>query len=299
MIEKIVKNLENGQLFFEDMKYLLFTDDDCINILYKKAADVHKKKHDAIELETKIFYPLVYSIQSNCPTCGYQTPESRREYNPAYMESVIKYNIDVIKSYDITRINCLHIDNNKNYERELFLKILNKYDIDKAIKIDDIKELDIIEKYDFASLIMDSKNLELFKYLKDNKSIQKSYHITANVEIYNNNLEENIEFINNLREYDVDAVEIVGYDPFYDDVHEYNPQYSKEYLKRVISTLRIMYPELELKISYATNGCNYFDEIIPLGINSINGIYCNRTNKLFNIERIRNILQKIPENQKK
>ena len=33
MIEKIVKNLENGRLFFEDMKYLLFTDDDCINIL--------------------------------------------------------------------------------------------------------------------------------------------------------------------------------------------------------------------------------------------------------------------------
>lgn len=295
MIEEIVKKLENGRLFFEDGKYLLFTDEDCINYLYKKATDINRKSCAQITLETKIFYPLVYSVQSNCPTCGYQTPESHRKYNPAYMESVIKYNIDVIKSYNIRKINCLHIDNNKDYERELFLKILNKYDIDKAIKIDGIQELEVIKEYNFASLIIDSKNIEVFNYIQDNEKYSNTYSITANMEIYNNNIEENINFINKLKEFNVDSIEIVGYDPFYDDVHEYNPQYTKEYLKRVISILRIMYPDLKLKISYATNGNNYFDEIIPLGINSINGTYCNKTNKLFNIEKIMDIIQKISQ----
>lgn len=294
MIDKHVKNMEDGRLFFEDAKYLLFTDDDCINQLYSKAAHLNRKSHRKINLETKIFYPLVYSIQSNCPTCGYQTPESHREYNPAYIESVIKYNIDVIKSCDISKINCLHIDNNKDYERELFLKILNKYDIDKAIKIDSIPEFETIDKYDFDSLIIDSRNLEVFDYIKDNRDVSGSYGITANMEIYSNNIEENIKFINNLKNYKVDSVELIGYDPFYDDVHEYNPQYTREYLKRAVSILKIMYPDLELKISYATNGCNYFEDVISLGINSINGVYCNRTNKLFNIEKIRDILQKIP-----
>ena len=119
------------------------------------------------------------------------------------------------------------------------------------------------------------------------------------MEVYNNNLKNNIKFINNIESYGIDEIEIVGYDPFYDDVHEYNPQYTKEYLKRVISILRIMYPELKIKISYATNGKNYFEDILPLGINSINGVYCNKTNKLYNIEKIRCILQKMSENEKK
>ncbi|RAP54074.1 MAG: hypothetical protein BZ137_04225 [Methanosphaera sp. rholeuAM130] len=299
MIDKISNNLENEKLLLDDVKYLLFSNDDCTELFYQKAMDINKEHHDKIDLETKIFYPLLYSVKSNCPTCGYQTPESHRKYNPAYIESVIKYNIDIIKSYDISKINCLHMDNYKYYERELFLKILNKYDMAKAVKINTIQDLDIIEKYDYDSLIIDSQNTKVFNSVQENKELRNDYNITANLEIYNNNLKENINFINNLNNLKVDSIEIVGYDPFYDDVHEYNPQYTKEYLKKVVSILKIFYPNLELKISYATNGNNHFEEVIPLGINSINGIYCNKINKLYNIENITDILQKMEHNEKK
>ena len=146
MIGKIFKNRKEG-LLFEDAKYLLFTDDNCINNLYQKSMDVNRKSLGKLKLESKIFYPLLYSIKSNCPTCGYQTPESNRQYNIAYIESVIKYNIDVIKSCSVDKINCLCIDDNKYYERELFLKILDEQDIDKGIKIDNIQELLKIQKY--------------------------------------------------------------------------------------------------------------------------------------------------------
>jgi hypothetical protein len=293
MFEKIVKNLEKGQINFEEAEYLLFTDDDCINNLYQKAMDIHEDSSGKIRLESKIFYPLIYSIKSNCPTCGYRTPESHRQYNIEYMESVIKYNIDLIKSHAISKVNCLCIDNDKNYERDLFLKSLNKQDIDKAIKIENIEDIKIIKKYDYHSLIVDSQNTEVLNFIQNNSEFTSDYDITINLEVYNNNLKNNVKFINKLKNYDINSLEIIGYDPFCEDMHEYNPQYTKKYIKRTVSILKIMYPDLKLKISYASNGNNFLEELLPLGINCINGIYCQNTNKLFNIEKVMTILQKM------
>ena len=198
MIEKIVKNLENKQLYLEDIEYLFLKNDPDIYQLYEKSSSLNNNYNHKINLESKIFYPVIYRVESNCPTCGYRTPESHRQYNPDYIESVIKYNLDVIKSCNIDKINCLNADTYNNFDKDLFLKLLNRYDIDKAIKIDHINELDLIKKYKYTSLIIDSQNKEIFKVIQEDNKLKNKYNITINLEIHNNNLKENVNFINNI-----------------------------------------------------------------------------------------------------
>lgn len=290
MIEKIVKNVEKQLFFHEDINYLLSCSDESINYLYEKSVEINNNYIKNINLESKLFFPMTYSVESSCPTCGYRTPESHKKYNPQYIESVIKYKISLIKSYNINKVNCYNVANYKDNEKNLFLKILNEEDIDKNIKIDNINDLSYVEKYNFNGLIVDSYNTQVINAIQNNKELLKNHEIIINLEIYNNKVEENIEFLNKSKKYKIDSIEIVGYDPFYDDVYEYNPQYTKEYLKKTISIIKIAYPEKELKISYATNNNNYFEDILNIGVNTINGIYCEKTSELFNVEKIRKII---------
>ena len=86
------------------------------------------------------------------------------------------------------------------------------------------------------------------------------------------------------------SIEIKGYDPFYDSPGEYNPQYSQQYLKKIISLLRIILPKTNLKLKYATNGNNDMEENVKLGINTITGIYFDKNKpQLYNINKIMNI----------
>jgi len=96
-----------------------------------------------------------------------------------------------------------------------------------------------------------------------------------------------VDKISEIEKYDVDSIEIKGYDPFIDSPEEYNPQYTRDYILKIISLLRIAFPTKEIKIQYATNYNNYLEDYIKLGVNTITGIYTPHLNsKLENTDII-------------
>ena len=107
-----------------------------------------------------------------------------------------------------------------------------------------------------------------------------------------NNCERHVDLkhtIDNLLKINPDVIEIIGYDPFYDTPEEYNPQYTQDYIKKIISILRIVFPKTKLKIKYATNKNNDIKNYLKLGINIISGVYFNKTNpSIYNVDEIIN-----------
>ncbi|WP_455645300.1 hypothetical protein [Methanosphaera sp.] len=307
MIKIMTNNLEKRTFSAEDIKNIILEkNEDKLKILYEKAANIHEKNHKNISLETCIYYPTIYKINDNCPTCGYKTPESKKEYNPKYIESIVDHDLRKIFDYNISAINCYNKGTSNFFELELILKILKKYDISLNLKLNDISNYYKINKYSINSLIIDYSLTNHNTYTQRNneenkKTINELYKIMKSnskinivCEFMINNCETHIDLkntIRNLIKINPDTIEIIGYDPFYDSPYEYNPQYSTEYLKKIISILRIIFPKTNLKIKYASNENNNFENILKLGVNKISGIYTDDTKPtLFNVDKISEFL---------
>lgn len=127
----------------------------------------------------------------------------------------------------------------------------------------------------------------MVKYIRETMNLKVTYEFLIN---YNERYEDIAGKIREIEKYDVDSIEIVGYDPFIDSPEEYNPQYSRDYILKIISLIRIAFPEKEIKIQYATNANNFIDDYKKLGVNTITGIYTPHLNrKLENTEVMNNL----------
>ncbi|OED30214.1 hypothetical protein [Methanosphaera sp. WGK6] len=307
MIKIMINNIEERNFSGEDIaKILLEKNERKLNILYEKASTIHKHNHNSISLETCIYYPTIYKIKDNCPTCGYKTPESKKEYNPKYIQSIVNHNLRKIFDYNITAINCYNKGTSNFFELENILKILKNYDIPLNLKLNNLSNYYKINNHHINSLIIDSSLTNHNRYNQRNlaenkKQIDKLYKIinsTSKIKIVCefmiNNCETHIDLkntIDNIININPDTIEIVGYDPFYDSPYEYNPQYSLMYLRKIIAILRIIFPKTNLKIKYASNKNNDFNNILKIGVNKISGIYTDDTQpQLFNIDKINEFL---------
>ena len=99
---------------------------------------------------------------------------------------------------------------------------------------------------------------------------------------YNEDYDDIFDKFHEIEKYDVDYIEVIGYDPFIDSPEEYNPQYTKEYILKIISLIRIAFPQKEIKIQFATNGNNYLEDYKKMGVNTITGIYTPHMNSRLN-----------------
>lgn len=307
MLQIMTNNLKNRKFSHNDIKYILeLTNQKSITKLYEKSQEIQNKFHEKTLLETNIYYPQFYSLEDNCPTCGYKTPESHKKYNPIYIKNILDYKLQSINQYPIKSINCYSTDGKKVEELKLILKILKGYNIPINLKLDNLDNYSKIKHYNINSLIIDysltnqnpytSRCHEYFKKNRDklSKIIKENSNINIACEIIINYRETHIDLkntIDNLIKINPNVIEILGYDPFYDTPQEYNPQYSQDYLKKIIAILRIIFPKTKLKIKYATNNNNDLENNLKLGINIISGVYFDKNNpKTYNIQDIMKIL---------
>lgn len=278
-----------------ELKYLFnLKNEEELEKLYTFSEAIHKKNFGKVEYESNIYYPTIYQIEENCPTCGYRTKESRRKYSEDFIIKTIEHKLEDIKDYPITGINCYNKDISGIRELLLILNILENYKSLKInVRLSNLKHVQHLTKYHINSIIFQSsinkqlcfnkkhdENLarieeESIKYIKENTNFKVTYEFLIN---YGENHDDFLSKINEIRKYDVDYIEIVGYDPFIDSPEEYHPQYTKDYILKIISLLRILFPKKEIKIQYATNNNNFLEDYIAIGINTITGIYTENLN---------------------
>lgn len=111
---------------------------------------------------------------------------------------------------------------------------------------------------------------------------------------YNESHQDIFNTIMKLKKYNIDTIELKGFDPFIDSPDEYNPQYSKEYILKFILLLKLYLPEVEVKIPFATNKRNFFDDFIKLGIKTFSGFYTSYMNsKLDNSNELLELIKKV------
>lgn len=286
MIEKILENLKTRKNVTNVIHEIMDSDDEKIeNILYKDASNINRTHQGKLKYETNIYFPVLYEIKDNCPTCGYRTPESKRQYNSKYIESMINFKLDQIKQYNISSINCYNKRENKYIDSDIIFKTLDLHQIDKNIKIYNDDDFSLFRRYNFKNVIINNDNIKLYEKIVMDSPQVKVEKVILELNIDQSNIAEQIEQIpKNIR-----AIQLVGYDPFIDATEEYNPQYKKEYLLKILSIIRILYPETEIKIQHATNENNFYYETLKLGINAITGIYPEKFNEIIStIECIKN-----------
>lgn len=308
MIRKIITNLKNKGITFEDINYVLnLNNKKELGELYSESSK-NNSLDNRIKFESNIYYPTIYQIEDNCPTCGYRTIESRRKYTEPYIRKIVEYKLSDIKNYNIKGINCYNKDTTGIKELEIILDCLEKYNISIAVRLADYNNIKILKNRNINSIIYssdnnfynsfnqktnqnyDMKEEEVIKYIKEEMNIDITYELMIN---YGESNEDIFKEIKKLLKYDVDSIQIKGYDPFIDCPEEYNPQYNIEYLSKIICILRLIFPDKELKIQYATNNNNYFKEFKKLGINTITGIYTPKmSNKLQNTKLL-NIIENL------
>lgn len=308
MIRKIITNLKNKGITFEDINYVLnLNNKKELGELYSESSK-NNSLDNRIKFESNIYYPTIYQIEDNCPTCGYRTIESRRKYTEPYIRKIVEYKLSDIKNYNIKGINCYNKDTTGIKELEIILDCLEKYNISIAVRLADYNNIKILKNRNINSIIYssdnnfynsfnqktnqnyDTKEEEVIKYIKEEMNMDITYELMIN---YGESNEDIFKEIKKLLKYDVDSIQIKGYDPFIDCPEEYNPQYNIEYLSKIISILRLIFPDKELKIQYATNNNNYFKEFKKLGINTITGIYTPKmSNKLQNT-KLWNIIENL------
>lgn len=91
----------------------------------------------------------------------------------------------------------------------------------------------------------------------------------------------------------MNTLEIKGFNPFIDSPEEYHPQYSKDFILKMILLFKLYLPKVELKIQYASNKNNYIPDFIKLNVDSISGIYTPFMNdKLKNTKEISKYIKK-------
>ena len=308
MIRKIITNLKNKGITFEDINYVLnLNNKKELGELYSESSK-NNSLDTRIKFESNIYYPTIYQIEDNCPTCGYRTIESRRKYTEPYIRKIVEYKLSDIKNYNIKGINCYNKDTTGIKELEIILDCLEKYNISIAVRLADYNNIKILKNRNINSIIYssdnnfynsfnqktnqnyDTKEEEVIKYIKEEMNMDITYELMIN---YGESNEDIFKEIKKLLKYDVDSIQIKGYDPFIDCPEEYNPQYNIEYLSKIICILRLIFPDKELKIQYATNNNNYFKEFKKLGINTITGIYTPKmSNKLQN-SKLLNIIENL------
>ena len=308
MIRKIITNLKNKGITFEDINYVLnLNNKKELGELYSESSK-NNSLDNRIKFESNIYYPTIYQIEDNCPTCGYRTIESRRKYTEPYIRKIVEYKLSDIKNYNIKGINCYNKDTTGIKELEIILDCLEKYNISIAVRLADYNNIKILKNRNINSIIYssdnnfynsfnqktnqnyDTKEEEVIKYIKEEMNMDITYELMIN---YGESNEDIFKEIKKLLKYDVDSIQIKGYDPFIDCPEEYNPQYNIEYLSKIICILRLIFPDKELKIQYATNNNNYFKEFKKLGINTITGIYTPKmSNKLQN-SKLLNIIENL------
>lgn len=308
MIRKIITNLKNKGITFEDINYVLnLNNKKELGELYSESSK-NNSLDNRIKFESNIYYPTIYQIEDNCPTCGYRTIESRRKYTEPYIRKIVEYKLSDIKNYNIKGINCYNKDTTGIKELEIILDCLEKYNISIAVRLADYNNIKILKNRNINSIIYSSNNNfynsfnqktnqnydmkeeEVIKYIKEEMNMDITYELMIN---YGESNEDIFKEIKKLLKYDVDSIQIKGYDPFIDCPEEYNPQYNIEYLSKIICILRLIFPDKELKIQYATNNNNYFKEFKKLGINTITGIYTPKmSNKLQNTKLL-NIIENL------
>lgn len=308
MIRKIITNLKNKGITFEDINYVLnLNNKKELGELYSESSK-NNSLDNIIKFESNIYYPTIYQIEDNCPTCGYRTIESRRKYTEPYIRKIVEYKLSDIKNYNIKGINCYNKDTTGIKELEIILDCLEKYNISIAVRLADYNNIKILKNRNINSIIYssdnnfynsfnqktnqnyDTKEEEVIKCIKEEMNMDITYEFMIN---YGESNEYIFKEIKKLLKYDVDSIQIKGYDPFIDCPEEYNPQYNIEYLSKIICILRLIFPDKELKIQYATNNNNYFKEFKKLGINTITGIYTPKmSNKLQNTKLL-NIIENL------
>lgn len=308
MIRKIITNLKNKGITFEDINYVLnLNNKKELGELYSESSK-NNSLDNRIKFESNIYYPTIYQIEDNCPTCGYRTIESRRKYTEPYIRKIVEYKLSDIKNYNIKGINCYNKDTTGIKELEIILDCLEKYNISIAVRLADYNNIKILKNRNINSIIYssdnnfynsfnqktnqnyDTKEEEVIKCIKEEMNMDITYEFMIN---YGESNEYIFKEIKKLLKYDVDSIQIKGYDPFIDCPEEYNPQYNIEYLSKIICILRLIFPDKELKIQYATNNNNYFKEFKKLGINTITGIYTPKmSNKLQNTKLL-NIIENL------
>lgn len=307
MFLKIFDNIGNDEELLYAIDYVLglddvFNDSELMDMI----KEVNSNNDVEFNLETNVYYPTIYRIEDNCPTCGYRTPESRRRYSEEYVVKVLEKKLGDIDLYPISGVNCYNKSITGINELVLLLNLLKNFDINVNISLSNVKQARNLERYDINSIIyreVPEKNSVNKKYDKNNEEVydetleflrtNTKFNITY--EFLINYGEDKIDILKKIRKiqkYNISSIEIKGYDPFIDSPEEYNPQYTKEYLMKIICILRIIFKDKELKIQYATNCNNYFKEYRKLGINTITGIYTSKINKkLENINQIINLIK--------
>ena len=305
MIKNILKNIENNIVTKDDIEHIWNLNKVIENT---ELIDSINKDNNNINFETNIYYPLIYQIEDNCPTCGYRTPISRQKYTEKFITKNIEYKLNDLDQYPITGINCYNKDITGLRELFIILNYLEKYKIDINVAISNYENLKYLKKYNLNSIIIipqDFQHIKLnkstleknnkyeekvIKYIKENMCLNVVYQLTLN---YNETHTDIFNIIMKMRNLEIDSIELKGFDPFIDSPEEYNPQYSKEYITKVILLLKLYLPNVKIKIQYATNNMNFFDEYKKLGINTITGVYTPQmNNKLENINKIKKTLKK-------
>ena len=302
MFLKIFDNIGNDEELLSAISYVLGLDDVFNDSeLMDRIKEVNSNNDVKFNLETNVYYPTIYKIEDNCPTCGYRTPESRRRYSEEYVVKVLEKKLGDIDLYPISGVNCYNKSITSINELVLLLNLLKNFDINVNISLSNVKQARNLERYDINSIIyreVPEKNSVNKKYDKNYEEVydetleflrtKTKFNITY--EFLINYGEDKIDILKKIRKiqkYNISSIEIKGYDPFIDSPEEYNPQYTKEYLMKIICILRIIFKDKELKIQYATNCNNYLKEYRKLGINTITGIYTSKINKkLENINQI-------------
>lgn len=305
MFLKIFDNIGNDEELLSAIDYVLGLD-DVFNDgeLMDRIKEVNSNNDVKFNLETNVYYPTIYKIEDNCPTCGYRTPESRRRYSEEYVVKVLEKKLGDIDLYPISGVNCYNKSITSINELVLLLNLLKNFDINVNISLSNVKQARNLERYDINSIIyreVPEKNSvnkkydknyeevydETLEFLRTNTKFNITYEFLIN---YGEDKIDILKKIRKIQKYNISSIEIKGYDPFIDSPEEYNPQYTKEYLTKIICILRIIFKDKELKIQYATNCNNYFKEYRKLGINTITGIYTSKINKkLGNINQIINL----------
>lgn len=304
MLKKIINHVKEKSLNLDDIEYLFgLNKKDEMEKIFSLAMDINSKFHEKIKYESNIYYPTIYQIEDNCPTCGYRTRESRRKYTQEFIVKNIEYKLQDIREYPISGINCYNKDISGIRELLIMLDILKQFDDLKInVRVCNFEHLKHLNSDYLDSVIIQTSLNKAFgfngihnennidedekvvEYIKEDMNLKLTYEFLIN---YNRGYEDILDKISEIEKYDVDSIEIRGYDPFIDSPEEYNPQYTKDYILKTISLLRIVFPEKELKIQYATNENNHLEEYAKLGVNTITGIYTPHLNsKLENTEII-------------
>lgn len=304
MIRKIFENIENNRIDFNDVEYLLSIDNtNELSTLYKYSEKINSKNSKKLRYESNIYYPEIYRIENNCPTCGYRTSESRQKYTEEFIRKNIEFKLSDITEYPLSGVNCYNKDNSRTKELLIILEYLKKFNLNINVRVSDYTQLKFLKGYDLNSIIFQSSinqyptfneisnenkrkyDDKVLKYIKENLKLKVTYEYLIN---YGESYHDIFEKIKEIQKYDVDIIEIKGYDPFIDSPEEYNPQYTKEYILKNICILRAYFNNKKIKIQYATNEKNYFQEYEELGINTFTGIYTPHMNtKLQNVNCIK------------